>query len=106
MIRNHRRGKACRAFPRFGTSQGSGFFVTANGHIVTNVHVVKRSSIAEVRLNDGKTYRARVVGVDEASDLALLKVDGRNLMFSLPSSRRMSATGSSRSAIRSDLAER
>jgi serine protease Do len=64
--------------PRFNTSVGSGFFITADGYAVTNNHVVKGSSTAEVRTDDGKTYRSRVVATDPSTDLALLKVDDRN----------------------------
>jgi serine protease Do len=64
--------------PRSGTSLGSGFFISADGYAVTNDHVVNGSTVAEVRLDDGKVYKARVVGTDRASDLALLKVDGRD----------------------------
>jgi serine protease Do len=63
---------------RFGTSQGSGFFITADGYAVTNNHVVNGSAAAEIRLDDGKTYKARVVATDPTSDLALLKIDGRD----------------------------
>jgi S1-C subfamily serine protease len=63
---------------RFGTSEGSGFFITADGYAVTNDHVVNGSAAAEIRLDDGKTYKARVVASDPTSDLALLKIDGRN----------------------------
>jgi serine protease Do len=62
---------------RFGMSQGSGFFITADGYAVTNNHVVKGSTSVEVRTDDGETYKARVVGTDAVSDLAVLKVDGR-----------------------------
>ena len=63
---------------RSDTSQGSGFFITADGYAVTNNHVVNGSAAAEIRLDDGKTYKARVVATDPTSDLALLKIDGRN----------------------------
>ena len=64
--------------PRFATSLGSGFFITADGYIVTNDHVLGGSSVAEVKLDDGRVYKARVVGSDRASDIALLKIDGRS----------------------------
>jgi serine protease Do len=63
---------------RFGISQGSGFLITADGYAVTNDHVVNGSAAAEIKLDDGKTYKARVVATDPTSDLALLKIDGRN----------------------------
>jgi serine protease Do len=64
--------------PRVVTAQGSGFFVSADGYAVTNNHVVEGTTTAEIQTDDKKTYTAKVVGTDPASDLALLKVDGRD----------------------------
>jgi serine protease Do len=63
--------------PRFSTSQGSGFFITADGYAVTNNHVISGSAVAEVTTDRGEIYQARIVGTDPISDLAVLKVDGR-----------------------------
>ena len=60
---------------RLVTSQGSGFFITADGYAVTSNHVIKGSVSIEVRTDSGDTYKARVVGADSLSDLAVLKVD-------------------------------
>jgi len=57
---------------------GSGFFISPDGYAVTNSHVVENGDSAEIRTSDNKTYTARVVGKDALSDLALIKVDGRN----------------------------
>ncbi|MET0606109.1 MAG: trypsin-like peptidase domain-containing protein [Beijerinckiaceae bacterium] len=54
--------------------QGSGFFISADGEIVTNNHVVKGATEVEIVTNDGRTLAARVVGTDPRTDLALLKV--------------------------------
>ena len=62
----------------FGMSQGSGFFITADGYMVTNNHVVSNAKTVEVTTDDGKTYDAKVIGADAKTDLALLKVDGRS----------------------------
>jgi serine protease Do len=62
----------------FSTGQGSGFFISADGYAVTNNHVVDKATNVQVKLDDGKTYDARVIGTDPRSDLALIKVDGRN----------------------------
>jgi serine protease Do len=62
---------------RSSTSQGSGFFITADGYAVTSNHVVKGSAAVEIRTDDGEMYRARVIGTDAVSDLAVIKVDGR-----------------------------
>ncbi|NWG70007.1 MAG: Do family serine endopeptidase [Parvularculaceae bacterium] len=56
-------------------AQGSGFFVDASGHIVTNNHVVDGADEITVRLNGGKTLKATLVGSDPLTDLAVLKVD-------------------------------
>jgi serine protease Do len=63
---------------RFGMSQGSGFFISADGYAVTNNHVVDRGETVEIKTEDGKTYEAKVVGTDPRTDLALIKVDGRD----------------------------
>jgi len=63
---------------QFVTGQGSGFFITADGYAVTNNHVVDKVKAVEITTDDGKTYDAKVVGTDPRTDLALIKVDGRN----------------------------
>lgn len=58
---------------------GSGFFVTADGYIITNKHVVAdESADYTVLLNDGKKIPARVIGRDPSNDLAVVKVEGNN----------------------------
>src|SRR5207248_921630 len=56
-------------------SLGSGVIVTNEGHIITNNHVVDQVDEIEVQLSDGRTEKARLVGSDEQSDLAVLKID-------------------------------
>lgn len=58
---------------------GSGVIITADGYIVTNNHVIDNADKLEVLLNDNSTYEARVVGTDEATDLALIKIDAEGL---------------------------
>jgi serine protease Do len=60
------------------TGQGSGFFISADGFAVTNNHVVDKADNVQVTADDGKTYSAKVIGTDPRTDLALIKVDGRN----------------------------
>ncbi|HET7651126.1 MAG TPA: Do family serine endopeptidase [Gammaproteobacteria bacterium] len=60
-------------------SLGSGFIVSANGEILTNYHVIENADRINVKLADKRVLPARVLGVDTDSDLALLKVDARNL---------------------------
>lgn len=56
--------------------QGSGFFISADGYAVTNNHVVDSADKVEVTTDDGKTYTAKVIGTDQRTDLALIKVEG------------------------------
>ena len=62
-----------------GTSTGTGVILTADGYIVTNCHVIRDGQIITVRLHDGRTLDAMLVGMDEISDLAVLQVDGQDL---------------------------
>jgi len=65
-------------YPEEGT--GSGFIVNADGTILTNNHVVRGSSRLTVKLSDGKSYAAKVLGTDAGNDLALIRIDsGRKL---------------------------
>ena len=64
---------------------GSGVVVSANGYILTNYHVVEAADQIEVALNDGRSLKARIVGSDPESDLAVLQVTGENgLELKLP----------------------
>lgn len=63
------------------TGQGSGFFITADGYAVTNYHVVDGADEVEVATDDNKKYVAKVVGTDQRTDLALIKVEGENFPF-------------------------
>jgi serine protease Do len=62
--------------PRIVRAQGSGFFISADGYIVTNNHVVDHAKSVRVKTVDGTTHPAKVVGTDRKTDLAVLKVDG------------------------------
>jgi serine protease Do len=70
-----------RGGPRGGrgavTGQGSGFFISADGFAVTNNHVVDGADKVEVTTDDGKVFKAKVIGTDQRTDLALIKVEGR-----------------------------
>ena len=57
-------------------AQGSGFFISGDGYIVTNNHVVDHATEVKVTMSDGKTLDAKVIGADPKTDLALLKVKG------------------------------
>jgi len=60
-------------------SLGSGFIISEDGYVLTNYHVVKDSDEVIVRLSNRKSYEAKVVGSDKASDVALLKIDATGL---------------------------
>jgi serine protease Do len=67
--------------PELVEGLGSGFLISPDGYIVTNDHVVNGSRDIQVSLSDDRTFKARVVGVDKATDLAVLKIPGRGLPY-------------------------
>ncbi len=60
-------------------SSGSGFIIDKDGRILTNNHVVKDAETIKVTLNDGRTFKATTVGTDQATDVAVIKIEGSNL---------------------------
>ena len=68
---------APRSVPVLG--QGSGFIVSADGIILTNAHVVKDATEVTVKLTDRREYRAKVLGADPKTDVAVLKIEAKNL---------------------------
>lgn len=60
---------------------GSGVIISDDGYIVTNNHVVAEADKIEIILNDNRSYEAKVIGTDPTTDLALIKIDERNLEF-------------------------
>ena len=92
---HHKRGKVrdhrpCRAGgagnqTKVAEAVGSGFVVSHDGYIVTNNHVISldregQADEVTVKLSDGKQYKARIVGRDPESDIALLKIDAGNAL--------------------------
>ena len=61
------------------TATGSGVIISADGYIVTNNHVVDGADELTVTLNDNQEHSARIIGTDKTTDLALIKIDGKNL---------------------------
>lgn len=59
--------------------EGSGFIVTADGYILTNRHVVVDAREVTVRLTDRREFTAKIIGMDESTDVAVLKIEGTNL---------------------------
>ncbi len=66
------------ARPR-GVSQGTGFIISADGYVLTNHHVVEGADTVRIKLSDRREFTAKVVGSDEQSDVALLKIAATNL---------------------------
>ncbi len=65
--------------PREAKSLGSGFIISKDGYVLTNNHVVKDADEVIVRLADRREIKAEVIGTDDRSDVALLKIDAKNL---------------------------
>ena len=74
---NGRRQRQVQTPKRVGA--GSGVIISEDGYIVTNNHVVDGADELMVTLNDNKEYSARIIGADATTDLALIKIDGKNL---------------------------
>lgn len=60
---------------------GSGVLITDDGYIVTNNHVVENATKVKVKLNDGRSFEADIVGTDPTTDVALLKIEGKGFPF-------------------------
>jgi len=59
--------------------EGSGFIVTQDGYIVTNNHVVADADQVSITLSDGRTFKAKVIGTDSTTDVAVVKIDAKGL---------------------------
>src|SRR5690625_4398584 len=73
-LRGIRAGKVVRGM-------GSGVVITSDGYIVTNNHVIEGANELEVTLSNNKTYKAEIIGADEKEDIALLKIDEKDLDY-------------------------
>src|SRR5437867_859063 len=60
-------------------SEGSGFIIRPDGYIFTNVHVIEDADKIDVKLRDGREFQAKVVGTEEKTDVAVIKVDAKDL---------------------------
>src|SRR5438045_3817957 len=60
-------------------SEGSGFIVRPDGYILTNFHVVEGADKIDVKLKDGRDFSAKVIGTDEKTDIAIIKIDAKDL---------------------------
>ncbi len=72
-------GGGMPSYPR--QSSGSGVILTDDGYIITNYHVISEAGQVEVILNDKRSYIAQLIGKDPSTDLALLKIEAKNLAF-------------------------
>ncbi|MEO8201072.1 MAG: trypsin-like peptidase domain-containing protein, partial [Gemmatimonadota bacterium] len=68
-----------RQHPQIQKGTGSGFIVSADGYILTNNHVVEGATTVTVRLLDRREFVAKVIGTDQNTDIAVIKIDARNL---------------------------
>ena len=66
-------------FQTTSAASGSGFILTGDGYVLTNYHVIESSNSISVTLYDGKSYDATLIGYDESSDIAVLKIDAEGL---------------------------
>ena len=67
--------------PRISLSSGSGVIVSSDGFIVTNNHVVEQAKDIKIKMNTGEIYDAEVIGTDRSTDLALLKMEGKDFPY-------------------------
>lgn len=65
----------------FGASSGSGVIISSDGYIVTNNHVIEDGNTYEVTLNDHREFNAKLIATDPSTDIALLKIDDKDLPF-------------------------
>ena len=84
-----RRGLFGTTFSRDYSSSGSGFFISGNGYLVTNYHVVKENQKLRVTTYDGTEYTATMAGYDEGNDIAVLKINAATTPVTLGESSAM-----------------
>jgi serine protease Do len=72
-------GQGPQAEPEIQRGLGSGFIISADGIILTNAHVVAEATEITVKLTDRREFDAKVLGVDKRTDIAVLKIDAKNL---------------------------
>ncbi len=70
-----------RPQPRLQSGQASGFIISQDGYILTNGHVVNHASEILIALNDGREFKADVIGIDTNTDIAVIKIEATNLPF-------------------------
>lgn len=78
--RFHQRRQRPRSKPR-QTAKGSGFIISSEGYILTNNHIVGEAEKITVKLKDGKEFEAKIIGTDPESDVAVIKIDAKDLTY-------------------------
>ena len=73
------RGQPMPRHPGLAHAQGSGFLISSDGLLLTNAHVVDGATVVTVKLSDHREYKAKVLGADRSSDIAVLKIDAHDL---------------------------
>lgn len=76
---SQRHGRSAKPEPVVG--QASGFIVTQDGYVITNSHVVKDATEIKVKLNDGREFDGKVIGLDSNTDIAVVKINAKNLPY-------------------------
>jgi serine protease Do len=71
-------GTGQREFKQYGEGSGSGVILSTDGYIITNNHVIDNATEVEVIMNDNRKFKATVVGTDPSTDIAVLKIEGKN----------------------------
>jgi Do/DeqQ family serine protease len=72
-------GAGGKEFKQYGSGSGSGVIISEDGYIVTNNHVIENAKEIEVTLNDNRKYKAKIIGTDPSTDLAVLKIEEAGL---------------------------
>jgi serine protease Do len=79
--RSPRQRQQPRQYREPRTASGSGFIISADGYILTNNHMVEEAEKIEVELTDGRQFTAKIVGTDPDTDVAVVKIDARDLTY-------------------------
>lgn len=77
--RSPRQHQQPRRYREPRTAQGSGFIISSDGYILTNNHMVAEAEKVEIELTDGRKFTAEIIGTDSDSDVAVIKIDAKNL---------------------------
>ena len=67
--------------PETETAKGTGFIISPDGYILTNNHMVGGAEKVEIELSDGREFKAKIIGTDEATDIAVVKIDADDLPY-------------------------